>query len=76
MKSMHDLIDYSDYTAESVRGALLDAHDALYALIGRVPESTKAFAQIKGRVAAWPRKLATEQPDWTPNGPYKEPPER
>jgi hypothetical protein len=75
MKSMHDLIDYSDYTAESVRGALLDAHDALYALIGRAPESTKAFAEI-GSVAAWLRKLATEQPDWTPNGLYKEPPER
>jgi hypothetical protein len=75
MKSMHGLIDYSDYTAESVRGALLDAHDALYALIGRAPESTKAFAEI-GSVAAWLRKLATEQPDWTPNGLYKEPPER
>ena len=75
MKWMHDLIDYSDYTAEIVRGALLDAHDALCELIGGAPEATKALAEIGG-VAAWLRKLATEQPAWTPNGPYKEPPER
>ena len=75
MKWMHDLIDYSDYTAEIVRGALLDAHDALCELIGGAPEATKALAEIGG-VAAWLRKLATEQPPWTPNGPYKEPPER
>jgi peptidoglycan/xylan/chitin deacetylase (PgdA/CDA1 family) len=70
MKLMHDLFDYSDYTAEIVRGALLDAHDALCELIGG---ATKAEI---GGVAAWLRKLATEQPAWTPNGPYKEPPER
>ena len=38
MKRMHDLIDYSDYTAEIVR-ALLDAHDALCELIGGSKEA-------------------------------------
>jgi hypothetical protein len=39
MKWMHDLIDYSDDTAEIVRGALLDAHDALCELIGGSKEA-------------------------------------
>ena len=44
-------------------------------LSGERWKQTKALAEIGG-VAAWLRKLATEQPAWTPNGPYKEPPER
>ena len=47
MKWMHDLNDYSDYTAEIVRGALLDAHDALCELIGEPRKQPRRWPKLE-----------------------------
>jgi len=74
MKWMHDLIDYSDYTAEIVRAPYCDAHEHYVNLSGS-PEATKALAKLEASphgCGSWQQN----NPPGTSNGPYKEPPER